>query len=90
MNSGASKSFRFSFVVVVVGGVEENFSVETLETHLLERDWGSCQVLRKALPLFRASARQQDGCVNTYANWPARTQILYYEKKTCSRARNVF
>jgi len=39
--------------------------VEVLEAHLLERDWRTCQVLRKALPLLRASARQQDGGVNT-------------------------
>jgi hypothetical protein len=61
------EDFQVFFEVVVVGGVEENLSVQALEAHLLERDWGTCQVLRKALPLFPASARQQDGGVDTEA-----------------------
>ena len=65
IKSDASKSFKLSFVVLVVGGVKENLSVEVLEAHLLERDWRTCQVLRKAFPLLRASARQQDGRVHT-------------------------
>ena len=40
-------------------------SVQALEVHLLDRDWRTCQVLSKALPLLRASARQKDGRVHT-------------------------
>jgi len=76
MKLGASKIFRFSFVVLVVGGVEENLSVEVLEAHLPQRDWGTCQVLRKALPLFPAFARQQDGRVETEARVSAGEKII--------------
>ena len=66
--SGGIEELQVFFEVVVVGGVKENFAVEALETHFFKRDWRgygrpACQVLRKILPLLRASARQQDGCV---------------------------
>ena len=65
IKSEASKSLRFSFVVLVVRGMKEYLSVEALEAHLLERDWGARRILGEVLPLFPTSARKQDGSVET-------------------------
>ena len=47
--------------------MKKYLSVEALEAHLLERDWGARQVLGDVLPLFPTSARKQDGSVETEA-----------------------
>lgn len=62
---GGIEELKVFFEVLVVRGMKKYLSVEALEAHLLERDWGARQVLRKALPLFPTSARKQDGSVHT-------------------------
>ena len=49
---GGIEELEVFFEVFVVVGVEEDFSVEALEAHLLKRDGRLCQVLGEALPFF--------------------------------------